>query len=770
MATKVETFLRIRPTKCVKDHYELIEEDNEIHFQLHKNVSSFNSEMEQTQMYKYGFKHIFNEDTQQDEIFSVVGEKAIDKVMSGYNATIFAYGQTSSGKTHTLTGPPDGQYEDRGLVPRSILNLFQKISEQSSENTYEVFVSYLQIYKHRIHDLLTGIGHEEELKQNLDDLKQVQFYNTSEGFQFPDLSLHRTENAAHATKLMWQGDTQRIIAETPMNKTSTRSHCIFSLYVQRRNNNSAVFMESKLHLVDLAGSERVWKNDINGDVLQQAKFINGSLFSLQRVVSAIVAQQQAKDDTIFVPYRDSVLTIFLKDALGGNSFTQMIATITSDPQYIMESLSTCDFARNVNSISNVSRRVQKLDIKELVKHLKQQVKELKRENNMLKDKLGHNVQRGAITESEKERFKEKILGFIAAADPETDIERKKLMDWLPFNMESLHEVQYIWRYLMLAKGGVSVAAVPLPRDDDDLRGLLEQRDTEIEVLCDLNRKQSQKIFDLEETMKNSGTVTPPAARPNSQPSPTKQKPAKSRRPSSLRTKAVDKEVFGPRYASDLIEGTVEYRLEFLDDKKAAFDFFQNSYTKMTSVKKDKDALKKLVIDAKALGEVAREQHTMFLQAKNEYAKVKKRESITGEQEPKSMIMLAQLQEAKREVSENAKKLNQAKIEVSALTQTIEEKRKQMHNHFAIWFRRQTDLIQAEIDGEEEDPGHPANYLPPKPMVQQAVAPLKLEKNTDYTTPNVDGIVVGDEDADKSIAEFMKLKQMLLKGSKRETPQ
>ncbi|KAG9336838.1 hypothetical protein JZ751_003186 [Albula glossodonta] len=171
-----------------------------------------------------------------------------------------------------------------------------------------------------------------------------------------NLSIQQSANEEEALNLLFLGDTNRMIAETPMNQASTRSHCIFTVHVCSREPGSSMLRRSKLHLVDLAGSERVGKTGVGGQLLTEAKYINLSLHYLEQVIIAL-----SEKNRTHIPYRNSMMTSVLRDSLGGNCMTTMIATVSVDKRNVDESISTCRFAQRVALIKNEALLNEELD-------------------------------------------------------------------------------------------------------------------------------------------------------------------------------------------------------------------------------------------------------------------------------------------------------------------------------------------------------------------------------------------------------------------------
>jgi kinesin family protein 6/9 len=235
----------------------------------------------------------------------------IKNVLAGYNSTIFAFGQTGSGKTFTITGGPE-RYEDRGIIPRSISQLFKTMKDAVDGTTYSCYVSYLEIYNQSGYDLLT-----DNTVATIQDIPKVTMLEDEFGyFHFKNLSIHPVASEEEALNLLFQGDTNRAVAATEMNQNSTRSHCIFTMILERRRAGTDTVVRSKLNIVDLAGSERVSRTSSEGQTLKEAKYINSSLFFLEMVIIAL--HEKKKRGNVHIPYRNSMMTSVLRDSLGGN--------------------------------------------------------------------------------------------------------------------------------------------------------------------------------------------------------------------------------------------------------------------------------------------------------------------------------------------------------------------------------------------------------------------------------------------------------------------
>ncbi|XP_039311277.1 kinesin-like protein KIF13A isoform X4 [Solenopsis invicta] len=334
----------------------------------------------------------------QEVVFDALGRDILDNAFQGYNACIFAYGQTGSGKSYTMMGSGD----NKGIIPRLCDNLFDMIAkQQSSELTYKVEVSYMEIYNEKVHDLLDPKPNKQSLK--------VREHNVL-GPYVDGLSQLAVTSFQDIDNLMAEGNKSRTVAATNMNSESSRSHAVFSVILTQTltDSKSGVSGEkvSRMSLVDLAGSERAVKTGAVGDRLKEGSNINKSLTTLGLVISKLADQNSGnnKKKDNFVPYRDSVLTWLLKDNLGGNSKTVMVATISPAADNYEETLSTLRYADRAKRIVNHAV-VNEDPNARIIRELRQEVETLK---EMLLHATGSIVgqQRTDITEklSESERL------------------------------------------------------------------------------------------------------------------------------------------------------------------------------------------------------------------------------------------------------------------------------------------------------------------------------------------------------------------------------
>ncbi|XP_032419016.1 kinesin-like protein KIF16B isoform X4 [Xiphophorus hellerii] len=310
----------------------------------------------------------------QETVFGDLGSDVLKAAFEGYNACVFAYGQTGSGKSYTMMGVPG----DAGLIPRICEGLFSRIADASrrDEASFRIEVSYLEIYNERVRDLLRRkSSHTYNLRVR---------EHPKDGPYVEDLSKHLVQNYSDVEELMEAGNINRTTASTGMNDVSSRSHAIFTINFTQAKFDAEMPSEtvSKIHLVDLAGSERADATGATGARLKEGGNINKSLVTLGNVISALAdmapdgGNTNQKKKTVFVPYRDSVLTWLLKDSLGGNAKTIMIATISPADVNYGETLSTLRYANRAKNIINKPTVNEDSNVR-LIRELRAEIARLK---------------------------------------------------------------------------------------------------------------------------------------------------------------------------------------------------------------------------------------------------------------------------------------------------------------------------------------------------------------------------------------------------------
>ncbi|XP_068415595.1 kinesin-like protein KIF9 isoform X2 [Eschrichtius robustus] len=346
---KVHAFVRVKPTDDFAHEMIKYGDDNktiDIHLKKDTRRGVVNNQQTDWSFKLDGVLH----DASQDLVYETVAKDVVSQALNGYNGTIMCYGQTGAGKTYTMTGATEN-YKHRGILPRALQQVFKMIEECPTQ-AITVRVSYLEIYNESLFDLLSTLPYTEP------SVTPMAVVESPQGVFIKGLSVHLTSQEEDAFSLLFEGETNRIIASHTMNKNSSRSHCIFTIYVEAhsRTLSDEKYITSKINLVDLAGSERLGKSGSEGRVLKEATYINKSLSFLEQ---AIIALGDQKRDHI--PFRQCKLTHALKDSLGGNCNMVLVTNIYGEAAQLEETLSSLRFASRMKLVTTEPAINEKYD-------------------------------------------------------------------------------------------------------------------------------------------------------------------------------------------------------------------------------------------------------------------------------------------------------------------------------------------------------------------------------------------------------------------------
>ncbi|KAJ3115989.1 kinesin motor protein cin8 [Physocladia obscura] len=308
--------------------------------------------------------------------------KTQNQVLLGYNCTIFAYGQTGTGKTHTMEGDLEScQGKQAGIIPRTLYRLFDKLEKDDSE--YSVRVSCLEIYNEELRDLLAS---DENAQPKLKIFEDVNRRGSNE---VQGMERILVTSAQDVIAVLQRGSQKRQTAATKMNESSSRSHCIFTITVHIKEttpDGEDLLKVGKLNLVDLAGSENVGRSGAEKGRAKEAGMINQSLLTLGRVINSLV------EKGLHIPYRESKLTRLLQDSLGGKTKTCIIAAVviavSPAKANLEETLSTLDYAHRAKNIRNKPEANQRMTKKALIRDYETQIERLKLDLQATRDKNG----------------------------------------------------------------------------------------------------------------------------------------------------------------------------------------------------------------------------------------------------------------------------------------------------------------------------------------------------------------------------------------------
>lgn len=327
--TKVKVVVRLRPALSGNDKTCVNVIDNRVQILNHRNIE---------ENLQYEFNTVFDEKTSQVEVFSTSVEPLLEKVLHGQNVSVFAYGPTGAGKTHTMLGVTS----DPGIIPRVIQSLFKTIElkQKSAKDVsnqvpqFKVTFSYMEIYNEKVHDLLASGQQDLPIRED-----------ASKNIFVADLSEKSIDKFETFMNHFEPASSNRTVAATKLNKYSSRSHTILLLKVHCRE-PSGKELRGKLYLIDLAGSEDNRRTGNKGIRLKESGAINKSLFVLGEVVDAINQNQPR------IPYRNSKLTRLLQDSIGGGCHSVMITNIAPEERFYYDTYCTLNFATKSKKIVN----------------------------------------------------------------------------------------------------------------------------------------------------------------------------------------------------------------------------------------------------------------------------------------------------------------------------------------------------------------------------------------------------------------------------------
>ncbi|XP_045795919.1 kinesin-like protein KIN-5C isoform X2 [Trifolium pratense] len=339
----------------------------------------------------FTFDKVFGPSAQQRELYEQAVTPIVNEVLEGFNCTIFAYGQTGTGKTFTMEGEckrsksgPNGELPpEAGVIPRAVKQIFDTLESQNAE--YSVKVTFLELYNEEITDLLAP---EELSKVSLEEKQKKQLPLMEDGkggVLVRGLEEEIVTCASEIYTLLERGSSKRRTAETLLNKQSSRSHSLFSITIHIKEatpEGEELIKCGKLNLVDLAGSENISRSGAREGRAREAGEINKSLLTLGRVINALV------EHLGHIPYRDSKLTRLLRDSLGGRTKTCIIATVSPAVHCLEETLSTLDYAHRAKNIRNKPEVNQKMMKSTLIKDLYGEIDRLKAEVYATREKNG----------------------------------------------------------------------------------------------------------------------------------------------------------------------------------------------------------------------------------------------------------------------------------------------------------------------------------------------------------------------------------------------
>ncbi|KAL1786906.1 Kinesin KIF18A [Sigmodon hispidus] len=458
----------------------------EITFFHKKKATNFDITKRQNKDLKFVFDAVFDETSTQMEVFEHTTKPILHSFLNGYNCTVLAYGATGAGKTHTMLGSA----AEPGVMYLTMLDLFKSIDEIKEEKVCSIAVSYLEVYNEQIRDLLTNSG---PLAVREDPQK---------GVVVQGLTLHQPKSSEEILQLLSNGNKNRTQHPTDLNATSSRSHAVFQIYLRQEDKTASINQDvrlAKMSLIDLAGSERASASGAKGTRFVEGTNINKSLLALGNVINALADTKRRNQH---IPYRNSKLTRLLKDSLGGNCQTIMIAAVSPSSLFYDDTYNTLKYANRAKDIKSSL----KSNVLNVNSHISQYVKICnmqKAEILMLKEKLK------AYEEQEALANKNDCGKLVHSGIQDKEIERfQEILKCLFQNREGIRQ-EYLKLEMMLKENELKSfyqqqchKQIELMCSEDKVEKATCKRDHRLEKLrtvrCFLEKKKEEMLKQFDE--------------------------------------------------------------------------------------------------------------------------------------------------------------------------------------------------------------------------------------------------------------------------------
>uniref|UniRef100_A0A669QJT7 Kinesin-like protein n=1 Tax=Phasianus colchicus TaxID=9054 RepID=A0A669QJT7_PHACC len=680
MGTKVRAFVRVKPTAhFAQDVIKFGPDNKSIDIYIKKDAKKGVVNNKQTD-WSFKLDGVLH-NTSQEMTYETVAKKLVSEALTGYNGTIMCYGQTGAGKTYTMTGAT-AEYKHRGIIPRAVQQVFKAIA-CSVDSFITVRISYLEIYNETLCDLLSTTT-----SSGASDM-QMAIVDCPQGVYVKGLSIHSVSDEEDALNLLFEGETNRVIAEHSLNKNSSRSHCIFTIYIEVRSRVRVLSdircINSKINLIDLAGSERLSKTGSEGRVLKEAAYINKSLSFLEQIIIALADPKREH-----IPFRQSKLTHVLKDSLGGKCNTVLVANICGEALHVEETLSSLRFATRMKWITTEPVVNVTYDSEETVKTLEKEISLLKQELAMHDSLVNRSlVTYGPLTDVQVAEIKSQIHEYLKGAIDEIDFFNTMLRGCCFFffsqrQQEGEVETRLRSKYILIDKNDFATIAaaqkvmaghalVPVPSykeinlvhlfpsiRKEGTKSLFSGRDLAAHLPSKSQVVVPTKNLDVKEKARNEDTV-----KNDAQPS----KPISeeiSQRPSSPPSKAVAFEQFKEECGSEINRIFKENKSILLARRKRS-----------STVARRINIIKQEMEDIKKALEAERQERSQ----QGEYVDEKGRLII----DEKEFLLIMKLKDLKEEYRCSYAELQDLKAEIQYCQHLVDRCRNKLISEFEIWY-------------------------------------------------------------------------------------
>ena len=430
-------------------------------------LAAFIEDQNNFETHQFKFDRIFSQETAQEQVYQQSVRPMIPCVLAGYNATAMVYGQTGAGKTYTIEGNLEAFNESSGIMPRAIREIFELVGQCGQHESFTIKASYFQIYQENISDLLLPERSKLMIRQSKD-----------KGFFVKGLSVWVVKKARDVLELLKNGQKNRFQAETMLNISSSRSHAIFKITIEKvsRKQQANEYQKSELNFVDLAGSERLRVTQAVGQRLEECKYINQSLSALRQVIKCL-NQKKRKH----IPYRNSKLSTVLANSLGGNCKTCIITCVSPAAEAFSESLSSLKFANQAKKVRNQIQINTEREEKNAVVIYQNEIQRLKSQLQQVNRNLIDRSLLIGIQEEKNKALKDKELALQKLEQTHQEFlrvhsEKQQLLSQIEILKEHIIKNQQIKDRLPTIKEEDELANESVEKENSSLRSKLKQQE------------------------------------------------------------------------------------------------------------------------------------------------------------------------------------------------------------------------------------------------------------------------------------------------------
>nr|XP_019943376.1 PREDICTED: kinesin-like protein KIF9 [Paralichthys olivaceus] len=620
----------------------------------------------------------------QEEMYDRVCRPVVQGALDGYNGTVMCFGQTGAGKTYTLTGSTKS-YQQRGFIPRALQQVFQDMKKRT-DSSFSVHVSFMEIYNETLFDLLSQVQDSSPPSpQGIVVLEEP-----GRGVLIRGLSVHPVLTEEDALDLFFEGKMNCITGSNSLNRNSSRSHCIFNIHIESRSRTlcEAKYITSKLSLVDLAGSERVGKTGSEGQMFKEATYINKSLSFLEQAILALADRRRDH-----VPFRQTKLTYVLKDSLGGNCNTVLVANIYGEAKHIDETISTLRFASRMKNVQTEPAINEQMDPV-------LQIKKLEREVQVLKEELAiHN------TLAMRPDVKYEPLSEAQLADISSQVQSYLDGSLKEINVISIKQVQGVFAQFKLAvqkqeqKAQTCDTCSLMKKDQGPVKESDRRQDAEAGSIGASTQKQTQRPSKVTSRRKKSRDKHSTTLGEGS-PSPRPRSESSSRKMSSVQTSDAELESPEPDDENPDTQKSQPPESESPSHKSKAFENFKlGRGSQINGILRDNKA-------------VLLERHSLLLQLTEKVKAVKRaiegvmftiqqrkqmRAAPDDDDDEEEAELVLQLSELKTLYQQRHKALLDIKEEVNYCEHLVDQCGARLVAEFETWYEKTFLLPEEELD-------------------------------------------------------------------------